>query len=335
MIGRFITPDTIVQAPQDPQTLNRYAYCRNNPVKYIDPSGHGFKKWFKEFFGNNAGWIGLAFGLIGLVAASIYTGNWESTKNIAISTATAFALSGGNPFATAAAFMATSTLDTEPGRQFTGFMSNEVFDDAFGMSPRAAYIVGNMVSHAIVASAYYIAITPASYKGPDYTDPANQKGEISKYGVEEGNAQPGGSTANYIAEHSTSTTKSQWHPQGRVASDIAWKGTPVVDKVFETLNVRHAAAVVNKNGTLFDSAQNISLKNLLKGRVYGSPWTAISHQAFFRTMIQGGMSGTQALGAATSQAGWSFYVTSSIYGVEGHSGAVGIVNAEVNRRNEK
>jgi len=43
-IGRFITPDTIVQAPYDPQTLNRYSYCRNNPINYIDPSGHIF--WF-------------------------------------------------------------------------------------------------------------------------------------------------------------------------------------------------------------------------------------------------------------------------------------------------
>jgi RHS repeat-associated protein len=42
LIGRFISPDTIVQAPQDPQTLNRYAYCRNNPIKYVDPSGNFF-----------------------------------------------------------------------------------------------------------------------------------------------------------------------------------------------------------------------------------------------------------------------------------------------------
>ncbi|MBU0707298.1 RHS repeat-associated core domain-containing protein, partial [Patescibacteria group bacterium] len=34
-LGRFISPDSIVQAPYDPQTLNRYSYCRNNPVKYI------------------------------------------------------------------------------------------------------------------------------------------------------------------------------------------------------------------------------------------------------------------------------------------------------------
>lgn len=39
-LGRFITPDTIVQAPYDPQSLNRYSYCRNNPVNYVDPTGH-------------------------------------------------------------------------------------------------------------------------------------------------------------------------------------------------------------------------------------------------------------------------------------------------------
>ncbi|MBK7545452.1 MAG: discoidin domain-containing protein [Elusimicrobia bacterium] len=41
-LGRFITPDTMVQAPYDPQTLNRYTYCRNNPVNLVDPSGNSF-----------------------------------------------------------------------------------------------------------------------------------------------------------------------------------------------------------------------------------------------------------------------------------------------------
>jgi len=38
-IGRFISPDSIVQNPANPQTLNRYSYCLNNPLKYVDPSG--------------------------------------------------------------------------------------------------------------------------------------------------------------------------------------------------------------------------------------------------------------------------------------------------------
>jgi RHS repeat-associated protein len=39
-IGRFISPDTVIQSLANPQTLNRYVYSLNNPLKYVDPSGH-------------------------------------------------------------------------------------------------------------------------------------------------------------------------------------------------------------------------------------------------------------------------------------------------------
>lgn len=39
--NRFLTPDSIVPDPADPQSYNRYSYVRNNPLRYIDPSGHG------------------------------------------------------------------------------------------------------------------------------------------------------------------------------------------------------------------------------------------------------------------------------------------------------
>jgi len=39
-IGRFISADTIVPDPFNPQSFNRYAYCLNNPLKYVDPSGY-------------------------------------------------------------------------------------------------------------------------------------------------------------------------------------------------------------------------------------------------------------------------------------------------------
>ena len=56
--GRFISPDTIEYL--DPETLgglNLYAYCGNNPVMYVDPSGHSWESfwndvgnWFSEFW---------------------------------------------------------------------------------------------------------------------------------------------------------------------------------------------------------------------------------------------------------------------------------------------
>jgi RHS repeat-associated protein len=38
-IGRFISADTIIPNPANPQCFNRYSYCLNNPLKYTDPSG--------------------------------------------------------------------------------------------------------------------------------------------------------------------------------------------------------------------------------------------------------------------------------------------------------
>ena len=38
--GRFISPDTIVPEPGNPQSLNRYSYANNNALRYTDPSGY-------------------------------------------------------------------------------------------------------------------------------------------------------------------------------------------------------------------------------------------------------------------------------------------------------
>ena len=38
--GRFISPDTIVPDPANPQSLNRYSYVFNRPLVLTDPSGH-------------------------------------------------------------------------------------------------------------------------------------------------------------------------------------------------------------------------------------------------------------------------------------------------------
>ncbi|HLG18296.1 MAG TPA: RHS repeat-associated core domain-containing protein [Bdellovibrionota bacterium] len=37
---KFTTPDSVVPDPTNPQSLNRYAYTKNNPLKYVDPTGH-------------------------------------------------------------------------------------------------------------------------------------------------------------------------------------------------------------------------------------------------------------------------------------------------------
>jgi len=39
-LGRFVSADTLVPEAGNPQDLNRYAYVRDNPLRYTDPSGY-------------------------------------------------------------------------------------------------------------------------------------------------------------------------------------------------------------------------------------------------------------------------------------------------------
>ncbi|HOC22326.1 MAG TPA: RHS repeat-associated core domain-containing protein [Anaerolineae bacterium] len=41
-LGRFLQADTLVPNPENPQSLNRYAYVLGNPLRLVDPSGHKY-----------------------------------------------------------------------------------------------------------------------------------------------------------------------------------------------------------------------------------------------------------------------------------------------------
>ena len=86
-LGRFTQPDSIVQNPSDPQTLNRYSYCRNNPLRYVDPTGYKFslKKLFQ------------VVAIVAAVVASV------ATIVVTAGTATPGVLEAWVPFATTVA----------------------------------------------------------------------------------------------------------------------------------------------------------------------------------------------------------------------------------------
>ncbi|MBF0107488.1 MAG: peptidoglycan DD-metalloendopeptidase family protein, partial [Deltaproteobacteria bacterium] len=63
----------------DYQSYNRYAYVRNNPLKYVDPSGHSFWSWFKKIVGAFIGAVvgvvvGIATAGLGAIAAAALAG---------------------------------------------------------------------------------------------------------------------------------------------------------------------------------------------------------------------------------------------------------------------
>ena len=49
LVGRFLNPDIFVKDPTNPIDFNRYMYCHNNPLKYVDPSGYEDTVKLQEF----------------------------------------------------------------------------------------------------------------------------------------------------------------------------------------------------------------------------------------------------------------------------------------------
>lgn len=55
LIGRFTQADTIIPDPASPQAFNRYAYTLNNPLRYVDPSGHAY--WGEDGYDDADEWV--------------------------------------------------------------------------------------------------------------------------------------------------------------------------------------------------------------------------------------------------------------------------------------
>lgn len=101
-LGRFLSPDPYVQAPDNTQSLNRYAYCLNNPLSYTDPTGFS---WIGNFFSAAIG-----------IAVSIETGGFGGT----IWGVMASAACGGASSAFASSMMNGANLWTATKSAFVG-----------------------------------------------------------------------------------------------------------------------------------------------------------------------------------------------------------------------
>jgi hypothetical protein len=74
VVGRFISADPFIQSPDFTQSLNRYAYCINNPLSLIDPSGYS---WFSK------NWKAITASIVG-IAVSVVTAGTATGVGIAI-----------------------------------------------------------------------------------------------------------------------------------------------------------------------------------------------------------------------------------------------------------
>jgi RHS repeat-associated protein len=53
LVGAFVSPDPSIQTPDNTQGFNRYSYCLNNPLLYVDPSGYSFLSNFGNWIAKN------------------------------------------------------------------------------------------------------------------------------------------------------------------------------------------------------------------------------------------------------------------------------------------
>jgi RHS repeat-associated protein len=83
LLGRMLSPDNYIQAPDNTQSYNRYSYCINNPLKYTDPSGDFWHLLIGAVIGGTINWIangaefsweGLGYFGIGAAAGALGAG---------------------------------------------------------------------------------------------------------------------------------------------------------------------------------------------------------------------------------------------------------------------
>ena len=130
-VGMFLTADTIVPDWTDPQSLNRYAYCRNNPVMYVDPDGHVF------------GIENVVGAVIGAISAGIQSG-WDF-DSIMVGASVGFVSSGVASWAggVTSASVASATGEAAIG-EFAGAVVGGAAGGANSGGMYAAYYGGDI-----------------------------------------------------------------------------------------------------------------------------------------------------------------------------------------------
>ncbi|HUV51760.1 MAG TPA: RHS repeat-associated core domain-containing protein [Dehalococcoidia bacterium] len=76
-MGRFISADTVVPNPYNPQSLNRYSYCLNNPLRYTDPTGHDGAEVAQALMALANNFKGSQYGMV--IAAGLLAIAWSIT----------------------------------------------------------------------------------------------------------------------------------------------------------------------------------------------------------------------------------------------------------------
>jgi RHS repeat-associated protein len=116
VLSHFTQADPIIQDTFDPQTLNHYAYCRNNPLIYIDPTGLSFDSFGGGWSSWSSGWSD--------IGSSI-----QNTWNDFSSSMQSYTGSLGNTLNS----WATSAMNTMTAFDQSAFCESQIYGSALGM----------------------------------------------------------------------------------------------------------------------------------------------------------------------------------------------------------
>lgn len=117
VVGRFISADPFIQSPDFTQSLNRYAYCINNPLSLIDPSGYS---WFSK------NWKSITASIVGIAVSVVTLGSGTTIGAVIIAGAAggaAGALTGALLNGTNIGQIAKSTFMGAFGGSASGFLN--------------------------------------------------------------------------------------------------------------------------------------------------------------------------------------------------------------------
>jgi RHS repeat-associated protein len=184
--GRFLTPDTLVPDLHEPQAWNRYSYVQNNPLRYVDPTGHFWEEigdWFEENWKAVVAVVAIiaivvltivTFGAAGLIAVGIGMAIGGAIGgDILLGILVGMAVGGAAAFAAlgiAAGMAAAFGAGTLAATLLTGTLSGAVTGAAMGFAAGFAGGMGNaatiwdrMWKGALVGAITGLAFSRLSY----------------------------------------------------------------------------------------------------------------------------------------------------------------------------
>lgn len=154
-LGRFLQPDPVIQAPDNPQNWNAYTYVFNNPYRYTDPSGMiGLeeRQWAATAVAIAVSWFAPQ------ISAALYAGTSALVVNavtlsvVVAGGAISGGISGGSSGALSGAFSAAlffgigETFQGMQGASGTGFLGSGFTSGQFAQKALAHGIAGGVMA---------------------------------------------------------------------------------------------------------------------------------------------------------------------------------------------